>query len=197
MYLPADFTMQTVFPIAYAKDVLFAIRMIEEKWRRFFPEINYFGLNKAVTNVVQTAPGTIDVESVAGETGTTAFDPIFGEVVDNAAIAGKWKQPHLSGDRRAVHPEQMTAPLKVHAQVRREAKKKELQKLGFDEVRDLLLTIPLSLLDKLALTVQHDDQFVWDNEMYVVKQFEPTGYWKNTNLRLYMVLNCAHYRPGS
>lgn len=196
-YLPEDFTHTTQFPQAYSKDLLAQIRVIEEKWRRFYPEVTYYPLNKAVTVVPRTPSGDIDTASVSGTAGGTTFDPVFGEAVDNAALAAGWKQPHLSGDRRAVNPERFHDPIKVRAQVRREAKEKELKKLGFDEVRDLLLTIPVSLLDRLGITVQQGDRFIWDNDLYEVLQFETTGYWKNTNLRPYIILNCRHWHPGS
>lgn len=196
VYLPEDFTHPTTFPHAYGRDVLHAVRQIEERWVRFFPQVSYFPLNKSVT-VIERVNGDVDTESVSGTTGGTVFDPILGEAVDNAAATGKWKQPHLSGDRRAVNPEKFFPPVRLHAQVRREAREKELKKLGFDEVRDLLLTIPTSMLDKLGITVTQGDRFVWDNDLFEVQQFETTGYWKNTNLRLYIILNCRHYHPGS
>jgi len=196
-YIPENFTMPTGMPLAYEKDVLTAIRIVEEKWTRFYPQIRYFSLNKAVTNVPLTSTGDIDTESVSGTAGGTTFDPVWGEAVDPVALASGWKQPHLSGDRRAVDPEQFATPVYINAQVRREAREKELKKLGFDEVRDLLVTIPLSLLDKLAITVTQGDRFIWDNDMFEVLQYETTGYWKNTNLRIYMVLNCRHQHPGS
>jgi hypothetical protein len=194
-YLPEDFTHPTVMPQAYGADVLHAIRTIEEKWARFYPQVNYFCLRKAVTVVPKNAQGDVDTQSLSGVSGTTVFDPILGEAVDNTSTV--WKQPHLSGDTRAANPERFMDPIRVHAQVRREAKEKELKKLGFDEVRDLLLTIPTSALDKLGIEVTQGDRFVWDNDLYEVLQFETTGYWKNTNLRLYMILNCRHYHPGS
>jgi hypothetical protein len=196
-YLPEDFTHPTVMPQAYGADVLHAIRVIEEKWARFYPQVNYFCLRKDVTVVPKNAQGDVDTESVSGTAGGTVFDPVLGEAVDNAALVSGWKQPHLSGDTRAVSPERFMDPVRVHAQVRREAKEKELKKLGFDEVRDLLLTIPTSMLDKLGIVVTQGDRFVWDNDLFEVLQFETTGYWKNTNLRLYMILNCRHYHPGS
>jgi len=196
-YLPEDFTHPTEFPKAYDRDVLTAIRIIEEKWARFYPEVTYYCLSKGVTVVPKSATGDVDTESVSGTAGGTTFDPVLGEAVDNAALTGGWKQPHLSGDRRAVNPEKFMTPLRIHAQVRREAKEKELKKLGFDEVRDLLLTIPVSLLDKLGVTVTQGDRFIWDNDLYEVLQFETTGFWRNTNLRLYLVLNCRHHHPGS
>lgn len=194
-YLPEDFTHPTVMPKAYGADVLHAIRVIEEKWARFYPQVNYFCLRKAITVVPKNGQGDVDTQSLTGEVGTTTFDPILGEAVDTTGTF--WKQPHLSGDTRAASPERFMDPVRVHAQVRREAKEKELKKLGFDEVRDLLLTIPTSILDKLGIEVTQGDRFVWDNDLFEVLQFETTGYWKNTNLRLYMILNCRHYHPGS
>lgn len=193
-YLPEEFTHDTVFPRAFGKDAHLQIRLVEEKWRRFYPEINYYCLDKNVTVAPAESGG---LAQATGTTGGTAFDPITGESVDPAALTSAWKQPHLSGDRRAVGTERFLEPIKLHAQVRREAKEKELKKLGFDEVRDLLLTIPASMLDKLAITVQQGDRFIWDNDLFEVTQFEATGYWKNTNIRLYLVLNCRHWHPGS
>lgn len=200
VYIPANFTLPTGFPQAFSKDALTQIRMIEEKWRRFYPEISYYCMNVATTNVplaTDGASGEIDTESVSGTAGGTVFDPIWGEAVDNAALTGGWKQPHLSGDRAAVNPEKFMDPVRVNAQVRREAQSKELKKLGFDEVRDLLVTIPASMLDALGIVVRQGDRFVWDNELFEVLQYTQTGYWKNTNLRFYLVLNCKHYHPGS
>jgi hypothetical protein len=191
-YLPVDLTMQTEFPLEYGKDVQQGIEIIDEKWARHFPEVSYFCLLKQTTVVVDD-----NVDNASGEAGNSAFDPLWGESIDPQALIDGWKQPHLNPDQEAANVTQFADPVKLHAQVRREARDDELKKLGFDRFRDLLVTIPLSLLDKKGVTTQQGDRFIWDNELYQVEQMNRTGFWKNTNLRIYMVLNCEHARLGS
>lgn len=193
-YLPVDYTMGTTFPAEYGKDVLQQISVIEEKWKRFYPVINYYCLSKRVT-VIQDG----NVDNPVGESGTTAFDPLWGEDVDPVMFTEGWKQPHLdeTDTAAAANTRFYMDPVPVHAQVRREAHDIELKKLGFDRVRDLLVTIPVSLLDKAGIRVEPGDRFIWDNDVYEVQQRERTGFWKNTSLRIYIVLNCEHARLGS
>lgn len=193
-YLPVDLTSPTNFPREYGKDVLHAISVVEEKWHRFFPEIKYFCLKKATTPLVDD-----NVDVPTGEAGQSAFDFLWGESVDPAAVIEGWKQPHQDeGDtQEAANVSMFDDPIPIRAQVRREARENDLKKLGFDRLRDIIITIPLSLLDRAGITVQAGDRFIYDNDLYQVEQQERTGYWKNTNLRIYMVLNCEHARMGS
>jgi len=85
----------------------------------------------------------------------------------------------------------------IHGRVQREVRDRELKKLGFDKMRDLLVFFTHGHLDALGITVYPGDEFVWDGDRYVVKQHKSGGYWKNTNLRLYRVLMCENVRPGS
>lgn len=189
-YLPVEPTMETTFPQEYGEDVLQGIQIIEEKWERFFPNVSYFCLKKKTV-------GVADIDTVSGEAGESAFDPLWGEAVDPVLLAQEWEQPHLNANAEAANTTVFEDPVKIRAQVRREARDDELKKLGFDRFRDLILTIPLSLLDKAGVTVQQGDRFIWDNELFQVEQQNRTGFWKNTNLRIYMVLNCEHARMGS
>ena len=188
-YLPVDPTMRTEFPREYGADVLQQISVIEERWKRSFPEVDYFCLLKA------TAP--VSVDTVSGVVDEAGFDPLWGESIDPSIAGTAWQQPHRNDGVRAANATKFDDPVKIHAQVRREARDDMLKKLGFDRFRDLLVTIPLSLLDEAGVTCQQGDRFVWDDEVFQVEQLNRTGFWKNTNLRLYMVLNCEHSRWGS
>lgn len=196
-YIPDNHLLETTFPQRYGKDILNGIRTVEERWERFYPQIKYHCLNFTPTILPKTTAGDADVSEATGVSGGSAFDALWGEAIDPVALTEAWKQPHVSGSNVASEPEKFMAPVLLHAQIRREAKEKELKKLGFDEVRDLLVTIPLSLLDRAGVEVKVGDRFVWDNDVFDVDQFELTGYWKNTELRVFIVINAKHHHFGS
>ena len=195
MYLPKDYTHGTKFPGAISKDLQTQIRMIEERWIRFYPQVEYHAFSGDVRPTTNPA-GT--QEGVLGEAGGSAFDSLWGETVDAAQIStGVWKQPHRNAGSVAANPEIRYPMQRIHARVKRESREKELKQYAFDQIRDLTVDIPLSLLDAAGITCRPDDEFVWDGYRYVVMQTETTGYWKNTNIRLFMTLYAEHARSGS
>ena len=190
-YLPPNPTEATTFPVAYGKDISLAIRMIEEKWTRHFPLLDYYPLLKA------TDPASPNEDSPTGEQpGNTVFDPIWGEAIP-AAMATSWEQPHANDIPDAPRPELLGTAIPLRMRVFREARDMDLKRWGFDKVRDLLAAVPLSLLDTNGITCQPGDYFTWDGDDYEVMQYSRDGYWKNTNVRLYIVLNCETRRKGS
>jgi hypothetical protein len=181
-----------VFPRVNAKDLQSQIRLIEEQYRRFYPLIQYSCLKKAVTPSAPTLTGD---RLVVGKAGTTKFDPVWGESVDSAAV--EWSQPHATaGTVPAADVELYHTPVPINARVQRINKETQLKKYGFDKVRDLTLFIPLSLLDRAAITVKNGDLFDWNAHSYTVIEQNTNGYWKNTDLSLYMVMNCEQRRRG-
>lgn len=196
-YIPRDLTHETELPNAYGRDVFTQIRAIEEQARLFFPTVRYY----SIRNLVGIAP--TDAETGApmpvGETGGTAFDPVYGEIVDSAMVTDGWQQPHLNADVEAdtEATEQYDGPFLLQVRVQREAKDYELKRWGFDEMRDLIVHVPASLLDACGITVYPGDKFLWDGDEYLVLQDQGTGYWKNTNIRLWRSLNCEHKRRGA
>lgn len=192
-YLPEPYVHETEFPQSFDKDLLFQIRVINERWRRMFPKIEYFAFRGDV-KASPSLPATIP--TVVGEAGGSALDPLWGETVPAAQIGGAWQQPH-DGTGAAANPELFYPVVILNGQIRREAKEKELKKYGFDQMRDLLLTVPCAMLDKFGITARAGDEFVWDGYRYFVEQVEATGYWKNTNSTLYVVMNCTQKKVGS
>lgn len=193
MYLPEPYTHETEFPSAYGRDLAVQLRLIEEKYRRFYPKLEYFAFRGDVTPASSAAA----TGEVVGEAGGSSFDTLWGETVPAGQLAtGVWQQPH-DGTGAAANPEVFYPMQIVHGRIQREAKEKELKKYGFDQLRDLLLFLPCSRLDALGITVRAGDEFVWDGYRYFVEQCEATGYWKNTNLTLYVVSNCTQKKAGS
>lgn len=192
-YLPIIAPEETSFPKADTRDLAFQIRAIEELYRRQAPAILYYQLNKAPTPT--TTPAATQDRTPVGDAGTTKFDPIWGEVVADTA---EWVQPQ--GTAGAVSPNENEVffdPVRINARVQRISKETELKKYGFDKVRDLTLFVPLSILDTFAITVTHGDKFVWNGDEYTVLELNLSGYWKNTDVSLYMAINAEHRRKGS
>lgn len=181
----------TVMPNPFGADYLNHVRQVEDMWTTSYPKINYMPLLKAVTEVP-------NVDTLSGETGTTKFDPLWGEAVPET-LGTQWSQPHNNPNPlvRAADPSIYGPPVSIHARVQRTAREDLLKKVGFDRVRSLLVTIPGSMCDKVGLNPKAGDRFTWDGELYQVLQYSPMGWWMNTNTKLYVVLNCVHERKGS
>lgn len=129
----------------------------------------------------------------------TQFDMLWGESIPEVTQDEGWVQPHDNPSVPAVNKQidKHKGPYYIHARVQREPKEKELKKIGFDKVRDLLIYIPLVFFDEYGIRVEAGDYFIWDDTRWEVKDQNRVGYWKNTNVRLFMAINAEHMRSGS
>jgi len=178
------------FP-ALGHDFYTAIRLIEERWR-FFPKIRYYNLLHDVTPVA-------DQSIAAGEDGTTKVDDLYGEPIP-VDVAAAWENPHSTAapaTADATITEIWRDPFDIHARVMREEKNLDLTKYGFDEFRDLMVVIPLSLFDKVGIRAREGDKILYDSDEYRVLRTNRRGFWKNTTVRMYMALMCERKRYGS
>jgi len=197
-YLPANPLNQTEFPKPWGKDLALAIRVIEERFRRHHTLIQYHSI-KATPSIISGVETTgEDLNVPTGAAGHTKIDPLYGESVEPDSDAN-WQQPHLSGDTAAATAdiEQFEDPIEIHFRVQRDNIKLEAEMYGFDRIRDLIAYAPLSFLDTFGRTIRAGDWFSWDGDPYTVLQYDRVGYWKNTNIRLYMLMNCEHRRHDS
>ncbi len=186
-YLPPYKLNDTVFPEALGQDVITAIQMIEERWQRSYPIVQYTCIDTRVTAV--TSP-----KNLSGEVGATKFDALWGESVP--ATDTTWKQPHQS-DGSGVDPSVYQPAVGIHCRIQRTMREDDLKKLGFDRLRKLIATIPTSMLDAASITVRPGDRFSWNNELFEVVQWHPMGWWHNANVNLYVVMNMESARRGS
>lgn len=192
-YLPEIGALQTVFPRTSTADFGMQLRVIAEQYEQMYPRIQYECLRKETTPVGMLPSGDIPASGAAG---ATKFDPIWGESVDQTLTT--WQQPHASGGTiQATDVEVYLPPVTVNARIQRISKETQLKKYGFDKVRDLTLFIPLVLLDRVDVTVKHGDRFVWNQFTYMVREHNKVGYWKNTDVAMYMALNCEQWRAGA
>jgi hypothetical protein len=193
-YLPQLNPEQTAFPKAQQRDLATQVRMIAELYRRQYPATDYYAL-KFDPTPTSVASGTQD-RVPSGVAGGTTFDPVWGENLP--AGSTEWKQGHGTNgvipttDQKVWYPAQ-----KVHSRRQRIDKEVDLKPYGFNKVRKLLIHIPLSMLDDRQITVKHGDKFIWNGVMYSVDEFNKTGYWKNTDITLYMTINAEQLPMGS
>lgn len=196
-YLPEGYLHDTLFPEAFDKDLRVQLRLIEEEANRFFPRITYYGVLRtvgiAVPDPVAGGPAPV------GAAGQSTFDPLWGEAVDPVLAGQPWQQPHLNPTVKAgtEEVERYAPPVTMRARVQREAKDYDLKRYGFDEMRDILVHVPSFTLDRLGVTVYPGDKLVWDGDEFSVLQDRGTGFWKNTNLRLWRALMCEHKKRGA
>jgi hypothetical protein len=190
-YLPYDPLNEAAFPEGYGKDVVLQNRLIREKWHRMYPPQSYYMLKRQRTRIT-------DLDTISSISGVTLMDPLHGEAVDPGMAGQEFTQPHLGGFKATTDDTDVfESAIIVPMQTKREAKKEELFRWGFERVRDLLVIIPLVILDEEHVTCGAGDKLTWSGNEYNVKQYATDGYWKATNLRLYMVLNCETRRRGS
>jgi len=181
----------TEFPKTWSKDVRMQARIVEEQWRRVFPLIPYYSLKKAVTPRADIE----DFDELVGEDSTTKFDTLWREGVPTTS--GTWKQPHLSGDLNATERHLFEESISMHMKLIMEGTEHELKRFGFDKVKDIVAQVPMIFFDRFNRKPQEGDKFFWDGDMFVVLQTKRHMYWKNTNIRMYYVLNCERKRRGS
>jgi hypothetical protein len=187
-YLPPEAISETQFPKAWSKDLLTAVRMIEKQYNRIYPLVQYHPILKSTT------PQT-DFSTTVGAAGNTKFDPLYGEAVD--ATMTTVIQPHLSGEYKAANPEIYGIPVPIRARIFRGEIDVLLKEYGFDKTRELIVTIPTSVLDRAGVTMTEGDYFEWDGHPYEVKEVGRDEFWRNTNVQLYVTGACNAWRVGS
>lgn len=189
-----DYTSPTTteFPKSWSKDIRTQARMAEERWRRSYPLISYYCIKKAIT----PRDNLSDFDELVGETGTTKFDPLWREAVP-ANVTDEWEQPNTTDDLDATARYQHEDAIHLHATVRREGTNYDLQRYGFDKVRDLLLFVPILFFDRFNRKPQPGDIFEWDGDRFYVLETKRSGYWKNSNIRIFYTINSERLRRGS
>jgi hypothetical protein len=188
-YLPPGLIEDQPFPQSWGRDVQLQIRIINEKYRRNYPEADYFMLKKATTK----ADAAMDP---VGEAGTTKWDPLYGESVDPSLTT--WKQPHgTDGVVKTVGVDQFNPPIRIPRRFQKITRDEDLHKYGFDLKRTATVFFPVAMLDDFGITVQAGDKLAWNNEHFAVLQWAPTGWWRATNIYFYLALSVEHLRLGA
>lgn len=179
----------TQFPSG-TKDADFQVRMMEAKWKRFFPIVVYHPILKATK---PANPANLNVP--ANESGATGFDGLWNESIDSTSVS--WTQPHLSGTTIAAPVEVYGSPVSINMREYAEDVDGDLKDWGIEKKLDLTVTVPASLLTSAGVTAQPGDWFLWANDPYEVRQVGLNRRYLNTPRVFYAVLNCTSKRQGS
>lgn len=199
-YFPPKYLQETPLPLAFERDLQFQLRLMREKWHRFYPPVDYYKVIRPTAIAQPDADKGGLAPTATEDPSGAAFDRLWGEGHSReTAVSGSWRQPHGDDDYEATtEHERYEGPYTLPMQIRREVKEKELKLYGFDEMRDFICTVPRIVLDDCGIRVEPGDKWIWDgNEVLVMQVSSSPGFWKNSNVRLYEVFDCEYKRLGS
>lgn len=196
-YWPPDIVNEGAWPQVGQEintdDILTQLGLITEKWKRFFPALDYYQLLHT-----PNTPATLD--EPVGTAGETMVDDLWGEDIP-ATLTAEWVQPHGDAIESLAHDatdcRRYADPIQVHFSVLREATEYQLKKMGIDQMKDLIITTPILHLDERGVTMRIGDYFWWQGDKYEVEEVQNKGYWKNSSIYLYLLGNCKRMREGS
>jgi hypothetical protein len=198
-YLPPAYLEDGAFPTSVDMDLITQLRMVAEKWRRFYPIVDYYVIHKDNTVIDHATPVATSPDQknlITGAAGATQFDTLYRERVPVALHTTGWQQPHSAPAVAAAEEEVFYPPVQLHVRFRFDATDREIKRWGFDKVKDVLVLVPTILLDQIGITVVEGDKFTHGGIDYLVERANVQGYWKNTNVPLYVALDCEQKRRG-
>lgn len=185
--------MDTVFPTAHDKDLQMNIRILKEKYQRFYPKLDYKQMNLGIPD-----PQEGDVPATPPPVTVTEIDDLWGEPVPNGELPGlAWENPHSTLDLDATEGDKRLPGIEINAHVNHQPSKKVLGRFGIDEQRVMVVTFLVPLLEEAGITVRHGDRFFWKNFVFEVLHWQRMGYWKDTSVHLYIETAVRYARYGS
>jgi len=209
------------------RDLLTTLGLIAERWRSAFPEVDSRMIAWTPTRALpendyisgisnETAvddlwgedldPGTFTDHAVAtkrvkldvaGKIRSVVAEVKPVPIRFDEAVGARFEQAHGNPNREATHTRKYRDPLKIHAQINTGNQSKVIRRLGLDDFKGLLLTIPTVLMDRAGIVAQNGDRFHWDNEPWDIVQVFARDRWLNTNVYLYLHLTAQRGRDNS
>lgn len=188
-----DILHDTTFPTAHDKDLKMQIRMLREKFRRFYPQVNYHAMNFGdLSDQTDDVPGEVPPDYV------TEIDDLWGEPVATGQQTGlAWENPHVSAILDATEGDKRVDKGLIHAHINHEPSEKTLSRFGIDEKRVITITFLVDLLHDLHIVPAHGDRFFWRQHVFEILKWQRIGYWKNTSVNLYIHAVAKYARYGS
>ena len=196
-YIPPSAVNSSYIPKGTGRDLSKAMQYLKEKFKRFYPKIKYY--------MLKTNPTVEGTDNMRGDPTVTppdtVYDSFYGEAVPSEASTKGVVQPHentTEGDAiDATDLLKYKDMVEVNAEIRTEPTRKELDKWGIDEMKDLIVFFTTPLLDELNIIINIGDKFEWDGMPYQITEWYKKGYWKFTNIPLYIMAQAKRLRKGS
>ena len=185
----------TGFGPSASKDLRFQERLIAAKWRAQFAAsaLSYRSLLKAPTDVDAGAQPA----AVSGGTGTTRFDPLYGESID-PDVGGSWRQAQGSGDLDAGAVEAYAPAVAIPARVNLTPTEDDLKRHGFERDVTMVADVPAAVLDDAGVAAKPGDVADVGGLRYVVTGVNVLrSRWLNTFTPLFVAVGCRAKRQGS
>lgn len=197
-YIPnVGFEQDSSFSKKDADDLRVHLRLLEERWRLFYPVIPWYQILFLPTSPAQ--PPTSEAPVVGLNTGTLV-DDLYGEAVPQKST-GVYQQPHTTPTMFDSAPERRkhANPVSLNVFVRREETENELTPFGEDASRILVATLLTSLCDARGVTVNVGDEFEYGGQRWEVNsaRVPERARWKTTNIPLFIECKCFTKRVGS
>lgn len=176
-----------------------ACDILIEKWELMYPQFDYLMIDYEATLPVDKG------ETLAtGVSPATIVDPLYGEAIPVRDLGGgQWEttQPHgtsaaaLATDATVRKKYKPAVPLFMH--VKRNEQNPELKLEGANPSRDFTLTVPTPLLDKYGVVIKPGDRMRMGVVQMEMKEVRLVGYWKWTNIPLYVRMEASLEAVGS
>lgn len=195
-YIPPEILSDTGFPQVEpcGKDLCTTLDLINEKWSVAFPLVDYFQLLETPEKALP------ENDYVNGPVGQTIEDDLWGEDIP-VTLQAEWVQPHSNTVEGLAHDATDTRvwgpSVQVNAALQLESTERELTKFGIDKKKAIIATVPTRMLDIVGISCAIGDYLIWRGEKFEVLNVKNTGYWYNTNVYLYIVLELNRMRLGS
>lgn len=198
-YIQPDVIHDAGFTPWQSESLRTACDLLIEKWETFYPQYDYFMLD-----YVPTVPVDKGESTASGSTPGTIVDPLYGEAIPVHDLGGgQWEaiQPHgsttpaMETDAPSRKKHKTAVPLFIH--LLRNEQNPELKLEGANTSREFTLTVPTPLLDKYGVVIRSGDRIAVGVNLIEVKEVRMVGYWKWTNIPLYIKMECSLEARGS
>lgn len=185
------------FTPADSDDIQVANRILIEKWELFYPRVGYQQLDFVPTLAVEAGE-----TAISGTAPATVADWLTGETVPYNSDED-FVQPH-GGETEALEVDatddrKYQASIVVPTFLRLQDASRALTLRGERFQRTFRFMWPTALLDYYGVLVNTGDVLTWGGNVIEIKEaFVPeNGYWKYTNIPMYVAAWGAYRQFGS
>lgn len=182
---------------ADSESLVTANGLLIEKWELMYPEVEYRQIDFLPTAAVDAGQAQI-VGTLPG----TVIDPLTGESIPLDAN-DEFVQPHGDDpDADAVDAtvtRQFKDAVLLPTFFRRQQVSRRLKATGENTSRHFQVMWPTALLDRFGVVVNVGDEFEYAGRTVEIKEaiIPDRGYWKWTNIPMYVVAWCSYKSKGS